>query len=983
MAHGSSFTGRRRERKTSFGIKATDIAARILITFGGIGTIIAVLMVALFLIWVVWPLVRPAETLDHASAQSPFPQEKPLHIAVDDHQTMGYALLKDGRLIVFQLDNGEKIEERQAIEGHITASSFDSLSNHLIVGFDTGEIQAGRIRFESVFVNRDDIPPELANLKPGDTHVLSDYRLFQLEDNHQRLLSATDADQTNLSNGRAINGTAQIMPTGQLRIQRVAIQLDDKITTGGDWPIRLVYRIQKPNEDEIYTIFNDNSELRLLEPKENMFTGETTLQRYEVPYTPRENAGRPQFVLMSTLGDIMFLGWPDGTVRRYYTRNPSQVSLAETLDVVDDPDAKLTVMSYLLGGATVIVGDSAGNLSAWFGFKPPAAGHTAEGYPLVIAEDIPDIVSHKLRPARPEELPEHLAATGESFHVNEFPEQLIFTQVHTMPQGNSAVQSVGMSTRSRLLVAGYESGEIQLYQTKTESSLLTIDPPKPAAVNAVALAPKVDGILANLEDRIGWWRIDKHHPEATPTSLFAPVWYESYNQPSFTWQSSSASDDFEMKLSLVPLIFGTLKATFYAMIFAVPLALLAAVYTSEFIHPKAKMRIKPIVEMMASLPSVVLGFLAGLVFAPYIEDAIPAVLASFFCVPLCFLIGAYLWQLLPHGPQIYLSNLGVAQIRGISESSGPIRWLHKLVLLCGGIKLLLVLVMLAVGVLLAMVVGPLLSDWLFAGSLKSWLNYSPFDENPETDKYHYGLGGWLILLWPLGAMATAWIFTRYVNPRLRDFAGRLQRGHMALLNLGKFLVGVVLTVIIALVAGQLLLLVGLDPRGPIDLFGFNLAPMGSAYIQRNALIVGFVMGFAVIPIIYTIAEDALSAVPEHLRSASLACGATPWQTATRVIIPTATSGLFSACMIGLGRAVGETMIVLMALGSTAVLDLSMFNGARPLSANIAIEMPEAVKDGTLYRTLFLCGLTLFVMTFIVNTVAEAVRLRFRKRNLNL
>ena len=143
------------------------------------------------------------------------------------------------------------------------------------------------------------------------------------------------------------------------------------------------------------------------------------------------------------------------------------------------------------------------------------------------------------------------------------------------------------------------------------------------------------------------------------------------------------------------------------------------------------------------------------------------------------------------------------------------------------------------------------------------------------------------------------------------------------------------------------------------------------------------MGFAVIPIIYTIAEDALSAVPEHLRAASLGAGATPWQTAVRIILPTAMSGLFSAVMIGLGRAVGETMIVLMAAGNTPVLDWNIFNGFRTLSANIAVELPEAVQNSSHYRMLFLAALSLFAMTFIVNTIAEIVRLRFRKRAFEL
>ena len=151
------------------------------------------------------------------------------------------------------------------------------------------------------------------------------------------------------------------------------------------------------------------------------------------------------------------------------------------------------------------------------------------------------------------------------------------------------------------------------------------------------------------------------------------------------------------------------------------------------------------------------------------------------------------------------------------------------------------------------------------------------------------------------------------------------------------------------------------------------------YDQRNALVVGLAMGFAIIPIIFTIAEDSLSNVPGHLKASSLALGATPWQTALKVILPTASPGIFSAIMIGFGRAVGETMIVLMATGNTPIMEWSIFNGFRALSANIAVELPEAPEGGTLFRILFLAAFLLFVMTFVINTIAEVVRLRMRKK----
>jgi phosphate transport system permease protein len=236
-----------------------------------------------------------------------------------------------------------------------------------------------------------------------------------------------------------------------------------------------------------------------------------------------------------------------------------------------------------------------------------------------------------------------------------------------------------------------------------------------------------------------------------------------------------------------------------------------------------------------------------------------------------------------------------------------------------------------------------------------------------------GTGGWMLLLFPLSCVGMALLVSMFVTPRLRAWGGGWSRTRFAVLDLAKFLLGCAATVTVAYAVSAALAAIGWDPRGSfID-----------TYVQRNAMVVGFIMGFAVIPIIYTISDDALGAVPESLRAGSLGSGATPWQTAIRVVVPTAMSGLFSALMIGLGRAVGETMIVLMAAGNTPVLEWNIFNGFRTLSANIAVELPEAVINSTHYRMLFLAALTLFAITFVVNTVAELVRLRFRKRAFQL
>jgi phosphate transport system permease protein len=235
------------------------------------------------------------------------------------------------------------------------------------------------------------------------------------------------------------------------------------------------------------------------------------------------------------------------------------------------------------------------------------------------------------------------------------------------------------------------------------------------------------------------------------------------------------------------------------------------------------------------------------------------------------------------------------------------------------------------------------------------------------------VGGWLFLLLPLSALVVSFAMARTIGPWLRRVTADWSYGRCARFDLLRYLVGLVAAFGLALGGGGLLDALGFDPRGLY---------LGT-YVSHNALIVGFVMGFAIVPLIYTLAEDALSSVPDHLRLASLGAGATPWQTAVRVIVPTAMSGLFSAVMIGLGRAVGETMIVLMATGNTPIMDWNMFNGFRTLSATIAYELPEAARNSTHYRVLFLAALVLFAMTFVLNTVAELVRQRFRKRAYQL
>jgi phosphate transport system permease protein len=150
--------------------------------------------------------------------------------------------------------------------------------------------------------------------------------------------------------------------------------------------------------------------------------------------------------------------------------------------------------------------------------------------------------------------------------------------------------------------------------------------------------------------------------------------------------------------------------------------------------------------------------------------------------------------------------------------------------------------------------------------------------------------------------------------------------------------------------------------------------------RLNAFVGGVAMSLAVIPIIFTVSEDAITAIPRYMTEASLALGATKWQTALFVTLPAATPGVFAAVLLGFGRAFGETMIVLMATGNAALVSASLFEPVRTMSATIGAEMAEVVFGDTHYNVLFLLGSILFIFTFALNAVAEVfIRQRLLKR----
>jgi phosphate transport system permease protein len=418
--------------------------------------------------------------------------------------------------------------------------------------------------------------------------------------------------------------------------------------------------------------------------------------------------------------------------------------------------------------------------------------------------------------------------------------------------GAQPILSMTPEQRRKNFVSVDELGRLAIYNTTAHRAVFSEDITD-AVPNRLALSPRGDGLLLeNVDGGIGFWEVHNEHPEVSWSVLWDKVWYEGYSEPEYIWQSSASSNEFEPKYSLMPLTFGTLKAAFYAMLLAAPLAICGAIYTGYFMAPAMRRKVKPLIELMEALPTVVLGFLAGLWLAPFVEKNLLGIFSILIVLPLSILAASFAWTQLPRKIRDWV----------------PDGWE-------AGILIPVILIFSYLSFALAVPI----ENSFFGGDMRFWISND----------------------------------------------------------------------------------------------------LGISYDQRNAMVVGFAMGFAVIPTIFSIAEDAIFTVPKQLTYGSLALGATPWQSLQRVVLPTASPGIFSALMIGMGRAVGETMIVLMATGNTPIMDINIFEGMRTLAANIAVEIPESEVDSTHYRILFLAALVLFMSTFVFNTIAEIVRQRLRTK----
>jgi len=756
----------------------------------------------------------------------------------------------------------------------------------------------------------------------------------------------------------SIQGTVSTLENGRVRVVRVDDEVGDPIALGaGDGAVVMIdYRVDPTGKTTLAAMRADGtvivSSVRTIRP---LGGGPARTRLSETDLSIAEPDAVEGIRITADGGDLLIVS-RDATLTRY-GRTAGGFVERERVGLFGGGDAGLGPIGMLFGGQTLLVTDDTGRIESW-----------------------------------------HVSLDERNRHGD----ARMLVRSHRFRVTDDRVVDLRPSSRDRSVAVLDASGRVALRHMTSEKRIISLDTGLGTGAR-VAIAPRNDAVLVIEDD--GDYALaayDPGYPGFGVKALFGKVHYEGLAEPAYVYQSSSGSDSAEVKLNLMPLIFGTLKATVFAMLFAIPIGVLAALYTSEFLSARVRRAVKPTVELMASLPSVVLGFVAAMVVAPFVRDHLSVFVSGLVVVPLVILLMAHLWQIAPiearrrlgtgHHLIAVLSSLGIGVLVSIGAGPALERTLFAPSTLDRAVLAGAVVdappaalpewalepdlttrerrmlrergFALENDRIVRPAPGPTLGQSVLGdGDMRRWLN----------DEYGTGAGGWIPVLIPLSAIFVWFVQASLVRRALDEHLASATPFWIGVWAFAKFVLCAGASIALATGAAHALAWWGLDPRDSI---------MGT-FSPRNTFVVALIMGFAVIPIIFTISEDALRAVPDALRTASLGSGATRWQTATRIVLPVAASGIFSACMIGFGRAVGETMIVLMATGNTPEMSWNIFSGFRTLAANIAVELPEAPKGGTHYRVLFLCGLVLFIMTFVINTSAELVRRWVRSRNAGL
>ena len=713
-----------------------DHLTRWYVFIGGLAVLGAITLIFFFLGYVVLPLFQGAD-LNAKQAITPVWMQdagKPLMLSVEEQNQVGMRVSDQGMVLFFNAKSGEELSRVNLslpADTHVTSLGEDQPGNPVVVlGLSNGQALVFRHTYKVSYPDGKKTISPAVEYPYGEAPVALDPQGRAL-------------DHVNLS----VNDSTLVL-AGSTGAQLHVLSLASE---------------------------------------ENMMTGEVTNSETRIELPQMTEKVKALYIDPRQQWLYVINGRAQADV--FSLRDKS---LNGRYKLAEDATTEITASTQLVGGISLILGDSTGSLSQWFMARDP---------------------------------------DGEQR----------FKHIRSFKMGDSPIVEITAEQRRKGFLALDAAGDIGVFHSTAHRTLLVEKVAEGPGI--MALSPRANRVIVEEGGKLLPLTLKNPHPEVSWSALWSKVWYENYDEPKYVWQSTAANTDFEPKMSLAPLTFGTLKAAFYAMLLAAPLAVAAAIYTAYFMAPSLRRKVKPVIELMEAMPTVILGFFAGLFLAPYVEGHLPGIFSLLMLLPIGILLAGFTWSRLPDSIRLRVPD--------------------------GWESLILIPVILFIG-WLSLYMSPFMEAWFFGGDMRLWISHD----------------------------------------------------------------------------------------------------LGITYDQRNALVVGLAMGFAVIPNIYSIAEDAVFSVPRGLTLGSLALGATPWQTMTRVVILTASPGIFSALMIGMGRAVGETMIVLMATGNTPVMEMNLFEGLRTLAANVAVEMPESEVGGSHYRVLFLSALVLLLFTFIMNTLRK-------------
>ena len=483
-----------------------DRLTRWYVLVGGLAVLGAITLIFFFLAYVVAPLFQGASLTSKDAITPAWMQDagKPLMISLEEQNQVALRVSDKGQALFFDIDSGAELKRVDLpVPAGTTVTSI-------------GKDQPGQ-------------PLVAVGLSNGQALVFR----------HTYKVSYPDGKKT-------------ISPAIEYPYGEAPIALNE---AGG----ALEHVSLNANDSTLMLVGSTGSQLNVLSltSEENMMTGEVTNEQKRIDLPQMTEPVKNIFVDPRQQWLYVINGRAQADV--FSLRDKS---LNGRYKLLENADAEITASTQLVGGISLILGDSNGGLAQWFMARDPDG-------------------EQRLK------------------------------QIRTFQMGTTPIVEITAEERRKGFIALDASGKLGVFHSTAHRTLLV--EPVVEGKGVFGLSPRANRLIVEADGKLQPLLLDNPHPEVSWSALWSKVWYENYDEPKYVWQSTAANTDFEPKLSLSPLTFGTLKAAFYAMLLAAPLAVAAAIYTAYFMAPGMRRKVKPVIELMEAMPTVILGFFLSLI----------------------------------------------------------------------------------------------------------------------------------------------------------------------------------------------------------------------------------------------------------------------------------------------------------------------------------------------------------------------------------